>query len=275
METPKVSIITPSYNQGKFLEDTILSVLAQDYQNIEYIIIDGNSTDNSVEILKEYSERLSYWTSEPDNGQTHAIIKGLKIANGEYFTWLCSDDILEPSAISISVEFMNKYPDVGVTFGDRIRIDSKGNILGVSNYSFRKYYLKLGLTLPQETVLIRRKFYNQTEGLDENLHMAMDFDLWCKMNKVAKIKHIPAILGRFRSYPQNKSSVFTGELKNTKFKKGYSKEFSEVYKKYYQKAPSFFFHKYSPVLRKLNYIIEKRSKRFKNDVDVINLLRNR
>jgi glycosyltransferase involved in cell wall biosynthesis len=99
---PLVSIITPSYNQGAFLEETIQSVLKQDYLNIEYIIIDGGSTDNSLEIIHKYKDQLAYWVSEKDGGQTHAIMKGFNKAQGKYITWLCSDDVMEPSMISLS-----------------------------------------------------------------------------------------------------------------------------------------------------------------------------
>ena len=231
---PLVSIITPSFNQGRFIEETILSVLRQDYKNIEYIIIDGGSNDNTLDILKKNNDNISYWISEKDKGQSEAIIKGLNVSKGKYITWLCSDDILEPSAVSKQVEFLESNKKIGMVYGDRTRIDAIGNIIGFSKQpKFRKFLLKIGYAIPQETVLIRRSVYNNTDGLNENLNMAMDFDLWCKISKVSKIGHIPSFLGRFRSHKMNKSTIFSHELKSSSFKKGFPNEFLDVYKKHF------------------------------------------
>jgi glycosyltransferase involved in cell wall biosynthesis len=230
-----VSIITPSYNQGKYIEETILSVLKQDYDNIEYIIIDGASTDNSIEIIKKYEERLSYWESEKDEGQTHAIIKGFQKAKGKYITWLCSDDVLEPSMISISVAYLEACSEVVMTYGNRTRFDAKSNIIGTQLCSqFRSWYLKWGFAIPQETSLIRREAYDLSGGLDMSLHMAMDFDLFCKLSKVGKIKHLPAYFGRFRSHEINKSSLFDKQIEEHGFNKGAPLELATVYKKHFK-----------------------------------------
>jgi len=239
MDLPLVSLVTTSYNQGQFLEETILSVLHQDYPNIEYIIIDGGSTDNSVEIIKKYQDRLAYWVSEPDRGQTHAIIKGFQRAKGTLLGWLCSDDVLEPSMVSISVAFFQKYPEVGLTYGDRVRIDGKGNIYSLQRFpSFRQYYLRWGLTLPSETVLFRKEVFEASGGLDASLYMVMDFDLWCRLSRVTKFRHIPAYLGRFRSHTENKSSGFTQQLKQSAFTVGFPAEYSRVHQRYFVRKPS-------------------------------------
>lgn len=116
-ELPKISIVTPSFNQGKYLEKTILSVLEQDYPNLEYIIIDGGSTDNSVEIIKKYEKHLAYWVSEPDRGQSHAINKGFGHATGEILGWLNSDDYYAPGAPQAIAEAFLANPDVGAIVG--------------------------------------------------------------------------------------------------------------------------------------------------------------
>src|SRR5688572_2633651 len=130
---PKISIITPSYNQGEYIEKTILSVLEQNYPNLEYIIIDGGSTDNSTEIIRKYADRITYWISEPDKGQSDAINKGLKLATGDIVNWLNSDDYYEPGALFKVAEAFNN-PEVNVFAGrshlftgvDTIVYDSQG-----------------------------------------------------------------------------------------------------------------------------------------------------
>jgi len=126
----RVSIVTPSFNQGAFLKQTIESVLAQDYRNIEYIIIDGGSTDESKDILASYSDRLDYWVSEPDRGQSHAIQKGFQKATGNVFAWLNSDDLLAPHAVATAISVLQVNPSIGLVYGDRLRIDCRGNVIG-------------------------------------------------------------------------------------------------------------------------------------------------
>jgi glycosyltransferase involved in cell wall biosynthesis len=233
---PLVSIITPSYNQGAFLEETIQSVLKQDYTNIEYIVIDGGSTDNSLEIINRYEDKLTYWVSEKDEGQTHAIIKGFDKARGKYITWLCSDDLIEPSMVSISVTYLENNPELVMTYGDRIRYDARSNIIGYHRYcEFRPWLLKWGFAIPQETCLIRRIAYESCGGLDKDLFMAMDFDLFFKLSKVGKIKHLPVFLGRFRSHTHNKSTVFNNEISQNGFYEGYPLELAKLYYKHYKK----------------------------------------
>ncbi len=128
--TPLVSIITPSRNQAPFLEATIQSVLAQDYPEIEYLVIDGDSTDGSLDIIKRYQKRLAYWVSEPDLGQTDAINKGFAHAQGEIFAWLNSDDLLLPGAITRAVNYLVTHPETGMVYGDADFIDETGRVIG-------------------------------------------------------------------------------------------------------------------------------------------------
>src|SRR5512146_173069 len=127
---PKVSIITPSYNQGRFLETTIQSVLAQDYPNLEYIIVDGGSKDESVEIIKKYQQHLTWWVSEKDKGHADALNKGFARATGEILAWLNSDDIYEPGAVSEAVAFLKEHPAVGMVYGDANLINDAGRYIG-------------------------------------------------------------------------------------------------------------------------------------------------
>src|ERR1700733_11361468 len=129
MEKLKISVITPSYNQGQFIEETILSVLNQDYDNTEYIVIDGGSTDNTVEIIKKHENKLAYWVSEKDNGQSHAINKGFKLATGDIICWINSDDILIQGALKRVSQYFSDNPDKLIVNGYTMRIDSTSNIL--------------------------------------------------------------------------------------------------------------------------------------------------
>ncbi|MCH7686146.1 MAG: glycosyltransferase [Planctomycetes bacterium] len=206
MTAPLVSIVTPSFNQGKYLEETLLSVERQDYPNIEHIVIDGGSTDGSVEILRRHEHNLAWWVSEPDNGQTHALCKGFARAKGSILAWLNSDDLLAPSAVRIAEEFLSTNPQIGLVYGDRIRIDSRGNVTGFDKHpTYYNSMLSRNITLPQETVFFRRNLFEQAGGLDETLSFSMDFDLWCRLAKVTQFKHIAAFLGYFREHSECKS----------------------------------------------------------------------
>lgn len=272
---PLVSIITPSYNQGQFLEETIQSVLNQDYSNIEYIVIDGLSVDNTKDIIKKYENRLTYWVSEPDKGQTDAIIKGFQMAKGKYITWLCSDDVLEPSMVSVSVAFLEANPQVSMTFGNRIRYDAKSNIIGFQQCAqFRSWYLRWGFAIPQETCMIRRQAYNNCGGLDISLHMAMDFDLFCKLSRVGEIHHIPAFLGRFRSHHTNKSTIFSSQVQSTGFSSGAPQELSLVYQKHFQEKFKAWKWKYFNILEFVLIMIYKRSQKYKDMRQTILKLQN-
>lgn len=267
---PLVSIITPSFNQSEYLEETILSVLNQDYENIEYIIIDGGSTDGSIDIIKKYEDKLAYWISEPDKGQTDAIIKGFNKSNGSFLTWLCSDDLLVPSMIRLSVHFLQKYPEHGLTFGDRIRIDSKGNVYSFQRYpQFRKMYLRWGFTLPQETVLFRREIYEYSGGLNPSLEIAMDYDLWCKMSKKTNFFHIPAYLGKFRMHESSKSTIFSDKQKKSTFLELHMDKLTFDYEyvmyHHFRKKPSAFYKQMGKYMRQFSAVYERRKKKYKSD----------
>jgi glycosyltransferase involved in cell wall biosynthesis len=272
---PLVSIITPSFNQGLYLEETILSVLKQDYNNIEYIIIDGGSTDNSVDIIKKYQEHLSYWKSEKDEGQTHAIIKGFNKAKGKYITWLCSDDVMEPSMVSVSVAFLEANPRVVMTYGNRTRFDAKSNIIAAPLGSqFRPWFLKWGFAIPQETCMIRKEAYDRCGGLDISLQMAMDFDLFCKLSKVGKIMHLPVFMGRFRSHQINKSSLFSEQIKINGFKSGSPLELTMVYKKHFHKNFSVWRWKNISLIESCLRLYDKRKKEYKKIISFIVNVKN-
>lgn len=191
-EYPKVTIVTPSFNQGMFLERTILSVINQDYPNLEYIIVDGGSTDNSLEIIKKYEDRITKWISEPDAGQSDAINKGFRKATGHIFNWLNSDDVLCPHAIKIVVDYYQRLPAIQVFYGDRIIIDQNDRInKTVEGPSFNRSELKYYMKIPQETVFFTRDIWEKVGGLNEELHYTMDNDLWFRFVRHSDFKHIP------------------------------------------------------------------------------------
>jgi len=190
-ERPLVSIITPSYNQAPFLEQAIQSVFAQEYHPIEYMIIDGGSTDGSLEIIERYSNRFSWWISEPDQGQSEAINKGLKLARGEIVAWLNSDDLYLPGAIQFAVDQLQKDQEKGLVFGDAISIDQNGQ--PVNRLSFGDW----GLTelmrfriICQPAVFIRHAVLNKLALLEPSLHYLMDHQLWIRISQVSAIRYI-------------------------------------------------------------------------------------
>jgi glycosyltransferase involved in cell wall biosynthesis len=210
--SPTISIITPSFNQAAFLEETMLSVFRQDHSEIEYIVVDGGSTDGSQEIIKRHERKLAYWISERDYGQADAIMKGFSRAKGEILAWLNSDDTLAPSAARIAAEYLGSDPSLGLVYGDRLHIDKKGNVIGINQGpSFYGTMLQHNITLPQETVFFRRALYDQAGGLDKELHFATDIDLWIRLQKITKFKHVPAFFGSFRAHPRSKSLVLCDE----------------------------------------------------------------
>lgn len=223
---PKISIVTPSYNQGHFLEDTILSILNQTYPNVEYIIIDGGSTDNSVQIIKKYEKRLAYWISEQDQGQTHAINKGLKVATGEVVNWINSDDLLEPDSLLTLDKAIEKRPDADIYFGDFSAIDRAGNRLFVrksGSYHFNTLFWGRQLSC-QPSVFFKRNLLKKIGYLDRTYNFCMDIEFWIRAAvHGAKFQQIKSPIGVNRVH---------GEAKTTKLQDVLYREHKELVRKY-------------------------------------------
>ncbi|MGD9092562.1 MAG: glycosyltransferase family 2 protein [Anaerolineales bacterium] len=201
-----VSIITPSYNQANFLEQTIRSVLTQDYGPVEYMIIDGGSTDGSLEIIQNYSDQLAWWVSERDEGQADAINKGFAQARGEIVAWLNSDDLYLPGAIKQAATALAENPDLGLVFGDAITIDSQDNKL--NDLVFQDWQLMDLLCyriICQPAVFMRRTMLEQAGYLDLNYHYMLDHQLWLRIAQRAPIKHISSTLAAARHHPGAKN----------------------------------------------------------------------
>lgn len=204
---PAVTIVTPSFNQGRFLRATIESVLAQDYPHVEYIIMDGGSSDESAAIAAEYSSRLEF-LSEPDRGQSHAINKGFARARGEVLAWINSDDLLLPGAVSAAVEALSGDIVAGAVYGEGLRIDESGRTLG--RYPFTEPFNLWKLSrltdyILQQTLYVRRRALAAVGPLDESLHYAMDWDLLIRLGARFPIRHVPCLMGAIREHRAAKS----------------------------------------------------------------------
>jgi glycosyltransferase involved in cell wall biosynthesis len=208
-----ISIVTPSYNQAQFLEETILSVLSQDYPSIEYLIIDGGSTDGSVEIIRKYEDRLAYWVSEPDQGQSHAINKGFQRANGEILAWLNSDDLYCPGAVRAAVEFLELHPDVTLVYGRAEMINVEGaavQMIPWDDFDPATCIARQRYPIPQPAAFFRRDAMQRVGLLDEQLYYWMDWDYWIRIGLAGvKVAKIPRILARCRLHRGSKT---VGEL---------------------------------------------------------------
>ena len=203
---PLVSIVTPSYNQARYLEQTIRSVLEQDYPRIEYIVIDGASTDGSVEIIEKYADRLAFWVSEKDSGQAEAINKGLARASGEIVAWLNSDDFYFPGAVAAAVKAFEMHPEAGLVYGDTVAVDENGEFIHFPSYA--QWGLEDLMTfhiLGQPAVFMRRDVLLKTGFLDPSFHFLLDHHLWLRMASRAPMVYVPGrwAAGRFHESAKN------------------------------------------------------------------------
>src|SRR5512136_1808888 len=187
-ELPLVTIVTPSFNQARFLEATLRSVLDQDYPRIEYLVVDGASTDGSVEIIRRYANRLAWWVSEKDSGQSEAINKGMRRAQGEIIGWLNSDDIYLPGAVSAAVAHFQANPQAGLIYGDALAIDSDGksfNVMRARQYTLTD--LMAFQIICQPAAFMRRSVLDEVGYLNPSYHLLMDNLLWMCMAQKAPI----------------------------------------------------------------------------------------
>lgn len=204
---PRISVVTPSFNQARYIETTIKNVLDQGYPNLEYIIMDGGSSDGSAQIIESYSDRLAYWVSEPDEGQTDALVRGFERATGEILCWLCSDDLFEPNALFEVAETFVQNPGWQVVYGDGVWIDAEGRPfkrkkeMGFNRFVFLYDYNYL----PQPSTFWRRGIYEKVGGLDPSFDLAMDGDLWARFTEHTDIHHVPRSWSRMRFYPEQKN----------------------------------------------------------------------
>jgi glycosyltransferase involved in cell wall biosynthesis len=207
---PLISIVTPSYNQGKFIERTLRSVLDQKYPYLEYVVQDGDSKDGTLEILKFFQQELAYFDSRPDRGQAHAINLGFQHTTGEIMSYLNSDDILLPGTLRYVASYFKRHPEVDVVYGHRVIINEDD--LEVGRWVLPPHDNKILLWadyVPQETLFWRRSLWEKIGGqLDESFQFALDWDLLIRFQKVeARFKRLPRFLAAFRLQPKQKTHL--------------------------------------------------------------------
>ena len=205
---PLVSIVTPSYNQAAFLEQTILSVLNQTYPRLEYIIVDGGSSDHSVEIIRKYAHRLVYWHSQKDGGPAEAIRHGFQKATGGILAWLNSDDVLAENAVEKATQALLRHPEALMTYGNRVAIDEAGRLLYYRpSLPWLSRSPHISTILPQETCFWRREAYEAVGGLDCDLKFAFDYYLFSKIARRGAIVYASDLWGFFRKHGASKTML--------------------------------------------------------------------
>lgn len=205
----KITLVTPSYNQAGFLEETILSVVYQREDVHEYFVLDGGSTDGSRDIIQRYDAQIDWWVSEKDKGQSDAIHRGFQRATGDVLGWINSDDLLLPGALAHVRAIFDADPKVDIVAGYLVFIDAEGRIISMPRVpSGNKFFGRNGLVqISQQATFFRRSLYESVGGLDLSLHCAMDFDLWLRFYAaVAKWRRIPIHLAAFRKHGAAKGS---------------------------------------------------------------------
>lgn len=220
IEYPKITLVTPSYNQAQFIEATLQSVISQNYPNLEYIVIDGGSNDGSVEIIQRYAPHLTYWISEPDAGQTDALIKGFAKSSGIILNWLNSDDLLLPnSLLAVSQAYQESQADIIV--GEDLhfrgdRLDLPVFHFRPANYNYPECYQfwKSEFRYHQPCTFFSKKIYEQSGGLNRDLHYLMDYDLYCRIlaQQDIKLTYLPQPLSAFRLHDSAKTARFKSKF---------------------------------------------------------------
>jgi glycosyltransferase involved in cell wall biosynthesis len=208
-QAPTISIVTCSYQQGRFLDATMRSVLDQQYPGLEYIVMDGGSTDGSKQIIQRHADRLAHWVSEKDAGQTDALVRGFQRSTGDIQGWLCSDDLLLPGALQQVGSYFAQHPQVDVVYGDALWINEQGGYIRAKKEAgFNRFVFLFDHNyLPQPSVFWRRSLYERVGGLDTTFDLAMDSDLWDRFSQEGRIRHVAGYWSAMRQYPAQKTQA--------------------------------------------------------------------
>jgi glycosyltransferase involved in cell wall biosynthesis len=202
---PLLTVVTPSFNQGRFIRDTIESVLTQSYPRIEYLVVDGGSTDETVAILRSYGDRIA-WVSEPDRGQTDAINKGWRRARGTMLAYLNSDDLYLPGAVERAVACLQAHPEAGAVYGEGYHVDEAGRVIErYPTEPFDPARLSQTCFICQPTVFLRRDLVERLGYLDASLRYCMDYDLWIRLARVSRFAYLPEYLASTRLHAEAKT----------------------------------------------------------------------
>lgn len=209
MSYPKISLVTPSFNQEEFIENTIRSVVLQDYPNLEYVVIDGGSADNSIDIIKKYEDKIAYWVSEPDDGHGAGLNKGFERTSGEIMGWINSDDLLTPWSLRTVAEIFTKFPHVNWIQGTNSWWNRRGQMVKTSQNPKNIYDYLTGNYgwIQQESVFWRRSIWEEAgASLSKDYKFMVDGDLWARFFLIAELYTVECVLGGYRSYGDNRAS---------------------------------------------------------------------
>jgi len=256
--TPKISVITPSYNQAEYIESTIQSIITQGYPDLEYIVIDGGSTDGTVDILRKYDTNITHWVSEPDKGQSEALNKGFMLATGDVVGWLNSDDTYQQGTLD-QVASIFRDPEVDIAMSGYFGfMDSAGLIYDYKKNEYTdhktliRYWNTNGMTINQPCVFFRRNLIESySPVVDTSLHYAMDYDLWLRLTREHRIRVVPGHWANYRFHQSNKSGQG--------FERFYY-EWNQVSRRYWGSKYSYewWLHCLNYNLRKISWAIQKR-----------------
>lgn len=217
IEGPLISIVIVNFNYGRFLESAILSILNQEVKNVELIVIDGGSTDNSVEILKKYADHINYWVSEPDKGQSEAFNKGFAKAKGKYLTWLNADDVLMPGCLRQVIDTMRRYPTCEWFTGNYFKFLDDGTVIkigwGPRYVPFCLQRKGWPISVYGPTSFFSKKLFDRVGGMNVDLHLMMDIDLWIRFILAgAKQRRVNCFCWAFRMHEASKTASYEGHI---------------------------------------------------------------